>query len=107
MSSFATFLPLGLRGEISISSTKQSALSRKFVNRGKEVENTLIGHLRIFPFITVSGPVWCESLHGSRAACHHQCGLSFGCLERAVAAKCWKLEHAAKASKDDLRRDLL
>ena len=107
MSSFATSLPPGLLGELSISSSKQPLLSRSFVNRSKDMENTIIGYLRIFPSIAVLGLDWCESLHGSWAACHLQRCLSFGCHEGAVAAKCRKFEHAAKASENASRRDLL
>ena len=56
MSPFSTIFPLGLRNEISMSS-KRSSLSTRFVNKSKEIENTLIEHLRIFPFITIKGHV--------------------------------------------------
>ena len=107
MSSFATSLPHELRSELSISFLTHSSLSRKFINKNNEMENTLISHLRVFPFLLILELVSCGNIQTNRAACTLQCGVSFRRLEGAVAAKCRGFQHAAKALKDVLRRQIL
>ena len=70
MSLFATSLPHELRSELSISFLKYSSLSRMFINKDEEMENTLIGHSRVFPFLIILELVWCGNIHKNRAACN-------------------------------------